>query len=128
MRITYLVAALGLAGCVDVAEPDGQRLFIDNCAACHGADGKGDGPMSRNLIQMAPDLTTLSARNGGVFPTDYVMSTIDGLNRDPHFSGAMPEFGAGGMGDTIIVERDGLGTPVPADLLMLTEYLESLQS
>jgi hypothetical protein len=40
----------------------------------------------------------------------------------------MPEFGAGDMGDTIIVENpDGTGTPVPARLLALADFVESLQ-
>ncbi|MCO4847150.1 MAG: cytochrome c [Yoonia sp.] len=127
MRTIIILGAVALAGCVEVAEPDGQRTFVENCASCHGLDAKGSGPMSRNLIKMAPNLTTLASRNGGVFPRDYVMSTIDGLDRGSHFSGAMPEFGAGDMGDTIIVEENGIGTPVPADLLALTAYLEGLQ-
>ena len=127
MRTIIILGAVALAGCVDVAEPDGQSTFVENCASCHGLDAKGSDLMSRNLIKMAPDLTTLASRNNGTFPRDYVMSTIDGLSRDPHSSGAMPEFGAGDMGDTIIVERDGLGTPVPRDLLALTEYLERVQ-
>ena len=127
MRILVILTAIGLAGCVEVQEPDGRQLFMENCASCHGADAKGDGEMSQHLVKMAPDLTKLSIRNGGVFPTDEVMATIDGLNRAPHFSGAMPEFGAGDMGETIVVERNGLGTPVPADLLALTQYLEEVQ-
>ena len=127
MRTIIILGAVPLAGCVDVAEPNGQRTFVENCASCHGLDAKGSDLMSRNLIKMVPDLTTLASRNNGTFPRDYVMSTIDGLDRGTHFSGAMPEFGAGDMGDTIIVKRDGLGTPVPADLLALTEYLEGLQ-
>ena len=127
MRTIIILGAVALAGCVDVAEPDGQRMFAQNCASCHGLDAKGSGPMARNLTTAPPNLTTLASRNNDTFPRDYVMSTIDGLSRDPHSSGAMPEFGAGDMGDTIIVERDGLGTPVPADLLALTEYLETLQ-
>ena len=39
----------------------------------------------------------------------------------------MPEFGAAGLGETVIVEKDGIGTPVPAELLALTEYLEGVQ-
>jgi hypothetical protein len=69
----------------------------------------------------------IAARNDGVFPRDQVMSTIDGLDRGAHFSAAMPEFGAGDLGDTVIVESDGLGTPVPEGLLALTDYLESIQ-
>jgi hypothetical protein len=79
------------------------------------------------LTTLPPDLTMIAARNGGVFPRDQVMSTIDGLDRDSHFSAAMPEFGAGDMGETVIVETDGLGIPVPTQLLALTDYLESLQ-
>ena len=55
------------------------------------------------------------------------MSTIDGLDRGAHFSAAMPEFGAGDLGETVIVENDGLGTPVPMTLLVLTDYLERIQ-
>ena len=128
MKTLSIIAALALTGCIDTPEPQtGKQAFMENCASCHGFDGNGGGEMAENLIKMPPDLTQLSARNGGVFPSDYVMSTIDGLDRGTHFSGAMPEFGAGDMGDTVIVEKDGLGTPVPAELLALTEYLEGLQ-
>lgn len=128
MKKLSIIAALALTACIDTPEqPDGKLAYMENCASCHGFDAKGTGDMAENLIVMPPDLTTLSARNGGVFPSDYVMSTIDGLARAPHFSGAMPEFGANGMGDTVIVEKDGIGTPVPAELLALTQYLEGVQ-
>jgi len=121
-----IFAVLALAACVE--EPvDGRTAYLENCASCHAADARGDGPTARALSVTAPDLTLISARNGGTFPTDQVMSIIDGLNRDPHFSAAMPEFGAGDLGETVIVEEDGLGTPVPMTLLLLTEYLESIQ-
>ena len=126
MRYVIILLALGLTACVE--EPiDGQTAYMDNCASCHGVDGKGDGPAARGLAVAPPDLTTITARNGGVFPTDQVMSTIDGLDRGAHFSAAMPEFGAGDLGETVIVEEQGLGTPVPMKLLVLTEYLESIQ-
>jgi len=126
MRFFYLVLALGLAACVE--EPvDGRTAYLEDCAACHGVNGTGDGPAARGLAVELPDLTTLAARNDGVFPTNQVMSTIDGLNRGAHFNDAMPEFGAGDMGETVIVEEDGLGTPVPMRLLVLTEYLQSIQ-
>ncbi|MCK0096314.1 cytochrome c [Yoonia sp. F2084L] len=126
MRYIWIVAALGLAACVE--EPvDGPTMFMENCASCHGADGMGNGPAARGLAVAPPDLTTITARNGGVFPTNQVMSTIDGLDRGEHFSAAMPEFGAGDLGETVIVENEGLGTPVPMKLLLLTEYLQSIQ-
>lgn len=126
MRYLLILAAFGLAACVE--EPiDGRTAFLENCASCHGADAMGGGPAARGLAVSPPDLTLISARNGGVFPTNQVMSTIDGLDRGAHFSAAMPEFGAGDLGETVIVENDGLGTPVPMQLLLLTQYLESLQ-
>ena len=126
MRYLIFPAVLGLAACVE--EPDdGRTAYLENCASCHGPSGMGDGPAARDLAVAPPDLTTITARNGGVFPTNQVMSTIDGLDRGAHFSAAMPEFGAGDLGETVIVESEGLGTPVPVKLLVLTEYLESIQ-
>lgn len=126
MRYFMILAALGLAACVE--EPiDGRTAYMENCASCHGPTGTGDGAAARGLAVAPPDLTQISARNGGVFPTNQVMSTIDGLDRGQHFSAAMPEFGAGDLGETVIVENDGLGTPVPMKLLVLTEYLQDLQ-
>jgi hypothetical protein len=39
----------------------------------------------------------------------------------------MPEFGALDLGPAVIVEDDGIGTPVPATLLALANYLETIQ-
>ena len=126
MRYLTLFAILGLAACIE--EPiDGRTAYLENCAACHGADGTGNGPAARGLATAPPDLTQISARNGGAFPTTKVMSIIDGLNRDAHFSTAMPEFGAGDLGEVVIVENQGRGTPVPLQLQLLTEYLQSIQ-
>jgi mono/diheme cytochrome c family protein len=126
MKLYPWLSLLALAACVQ--EPiDGRQAFVADCAGCHGTDAKGDGPMAAQLTKPPANLTTLAARHGGTFPRDYVMSTIDGLARDPHFSTAMPEFGAGDMGQTIMVEQDGLGIPVPERLLALTDYLETLQ-
>jgi hypothetical protein len=119
------------AGCVeqelDVSAEAGAMLFAENCAACHGADARGAGEFGVQLFNIPPDLTQLSANNGGIFPRDYVLGVIDGFHRDPRFSQAMPEFGAGDMGPTVIVDEDGLGTPVPARLLALTTWLETIQ-
>jgi len=126
MRYLMMFAALTLAACVEEPET-GAEIFATECAGCHGADARGDGPYARGLDTVPPDLTTIASRNGGVFPRDQVMSTIDGLQRDAHFSVAMPEFGAGDLGATVIVEENGLGTPVPTKLLLLTDYIELLQ-
>lgn len=131
MKKMILIAACAVSGCVeqelDVSAEAGAVLFAENCAACHGVDARGAGDFGVELFTVPPDLTRLAAENGGVFPRDYVLGVIDGFDRGDHFSGAMPEFGAGDMGPTVIVEEDGLGVPVPARLLALAEYLEGIQ-
>ncbi|NBD28941.1 MAG: c-type cytochrome, partial [Alphaproteobacteria bacterium] len=105
----------------------GKAAYQKDCAACHGTDGRGAGDFGVELFTIPPDLTTLSAQNGGDFPRDYVMSVIDGYDRSHAFSAAMPEFGVLDLGPTVIVEEDGVGTPVPATLLALANYLETIQ-
>jgi mono/diheme cytochrome c family protein len=123
------IICLATAACVPEPEiPNGKAMFAQDCAGCHGADAMGAGPIAQAMGVAAPSLTQLSADNGGVFPRERVMAIIDGLNRDPHFSNAMPEFGAGDLGDAVIVETpDGLGTPTPIGLIALADYLESVQ-
>jgi mono/diheme cytochrome c family protein len=119
---------LMLAACVNEPELTGEMAFMENCAACHSADATGSRALGLALEPPAPDLTGLSARNGGVFPRDYVMSTIDGYSRGQHSTSPMPEFGAGDLGETVVVENaDGTGTPVPATLLALADYLQRIQ-
>ncbi len=129
MTSRSLLMPLLLCACVaEIEVPDGRAAYDENCAGCHGDDGMGQGAILRDVGIVAPDLTTLAKRNGGEFPRTYVMSTIDGLDREPHFSEAMPEFGAGDLGDSVIVDMDGFGTPVPLLLLALTDYLETIQT
>jgi DNA-binding winged helix-turn-helix (wHTH) protein len=62
-------------------ENDGEVVFNNLCAACHGVSGKGDGPAAGSLRKNVPDLTILSAGNHGVFPRDHVENTIAGKYR-----------------------------------------------
>ena len=113
---------LALAGCATEVV-DGKQAYLEDCSACHGTNGKGDGPMARDLAKAPADLTTLAARYDGTYPRDYVMSTIDGLHRQEGFSYEMPEFGAGDMGGIVMVGS----TPIPARLLALANYIGTLQ-
>ncbi|KAB7614840.1 cytochrome c [Amylibacter sp. SFDW26] len=106
---------------------DGRHLFLKECAECHNYDASGAGPASLGLGMKPPSLTKLSAANNGAFPRDYVMSKIYGLKQNGHTSEVMPDFGEGDLGPLIQVEKDGISTPIPADLLALANYLESIQ-
>jgi mono/diheme cytochrome c family protein len=52
--------------------------YESSCAACHGQNGKGDGPVSEELRTRPSDLTLIAKKNGGVFPIDVVYRIIDG--------------------------------------------------
>ena len=45
----------------------GPDLFRAHCAACHGFDAKGGGPMAAALKGKVPDLTVLAKNNKGMF-------------------------------------------------------------
>ncbi|HKT51291.1 MAG TPA: cytochrome c [Candidatus Angelobacter sp.] len=73
---------------------NGPDLYRAHCAPCHGADGKGKGPVTPALKDLLPDLTTIAQRNGGVFPTEHVRSIIAGRNVTvAHGSREMPIWG-----------------------------------
>jgi mono/diheme cytochrome c family protein len=57
---------------------NGRTEFMDHCAACHGADAKGHGPVAAVMSIQLPDLSTLAQRHGGEFPYEYVAKSIDG--------------------------------------------------
>ncbi|SEN88933.1 Cytochrome c553 [Loktanella fryxellensis] len=131
MRYIILAGSLALAACTPEAEPDpidGQASFMAQCSACHGPDARGGGAAAAGLPIAPPDLTLIAARNGGTFPRDGVMSTIDGLSRGAHGAvDPMPHFGDGDMGPMIMTDDGGNPMPVPAELLALTDYLQSIQ-
>ncbi len=130
-----LIAALGLAGCVETgpgAMPDpsdGRALFMQNCAVCHGEDARGNGSMARAMKKAPANLTLISVRNGDRFPRAKVMSIIDGYARSDLKGPAMPEFGALLEGDLVPYDSgDGTLTPTPRKLVALAEYLETIQA
>jgi mono/diheme cytochrome c family protein len=77
----------------DIAQ--GKADFNKHCAPCHSENGKGNGPEVKVIPGIKPkDLTTITARNGGVFPYQEVEDTIDGRKIIPsHKRFDMPFWG-----------------------------------
>jgi mono/diheme cytochrome c family protein len=73
----------------------GPDLFRAHCAACHGSDGKGDGPVAPTLKSKPADLTVLARNNRGVFPKQIVLKIISGDDSSllAHGSREMPVWG-----------------------------------
>lgn len=127
-----LITALGagiLAACTSISmpeAPEGKALFDANCAQCHGAGARGDGPAAQGMTPAPSDLTRLA--QGGTFPRARVLSIIDGYDRTGLPGHSMPEFGAQWQGDTVPVDTgDGIMTPTPRPLAALLAYLETVQ-
>ena len=120
------------------AQDFGQREFNANCAACHGMDAKGQGPVAGFLTKNPPDLTTVAKRNGGVFPMDRLYRVVDGTELPegaqaggPHGSREMPIWGR----DYRVRDAEYFGdAPYNPDamvrgrILALLEYLNRIQA
>lgn len=106
----------------------GQMLFMENCIACHGAEGRGDGPLAAGLTTPPADLTRIAARRDGVWPMLEVMSILDGYSRSTLPREDMPVFES--FLDDDMVEFDtgnGVAMLVPSKLVAIADYLETLQ-
>lgn len=132
-RLASALAALaGLAAllaCAPRPEAVGRALYDDFCTDCHGLTGQGDGPLAADLGRPVPDLTRISARNGGAFPVSDVMSTIDGYTRVREGNVTMPEFGLALQAGPLVMydPGDGRPRPTPSNLVALAEYLMTIQ-
>jgi mono/diheme cytochrome c family protein len=109
----------------------GKREYDANCAVCHGAKGKGDGPYPGTGEIRPADLTTLARRNGGVFPFARVYEFIDGRQTvKAHGTRDMPIWGLDYRAEAAEYYAQ---TPfnaeafVRARILALTEYIYRLQ-
>ncbi|MBZ5521655.1 MAG: cytochrome c [Acidobacteriia bacterium] len=101
---------------------EGQDLYRAYCASCHGLNATGNGPVAPALKAVVPDLTTISHRNGGIFPRPRIRKIIAGDDDIiSHGSREMPIWGP--IFHQVEQDRDwGL-----VRLDNLAKYLESIQ-
>jgi len=125
-----LSCALGLTA-VAKAEPSAEADFRMSCSSCHGEGGRGGGSKTFGLSAEPPNLTTLTARNGGVFPREKLRRIIDGREDIKlHVDREMPVWGQLFMMDA----EEGLGgaegdnATVRERIDSLIDFIESLQN
>lgn len=99
----------------------GERDYINHCANCHGTNGKGNGPKSKELVSTPTDLTLLSKINGGSFPETAVYNIIDGRRVSDFHGQEMPIWGER------FKEVEGDEEAVDERISNLIEYLKSIQ-
>jgi mono/diheme cytochrome c family protein len=113
----------------------GKSEYIKSCQPCHGATGKGDGPMAKQMARSPSDLTKLSESNQGAFPLVRVYEAIDGrLDTTMHGKRDMPVWGEFYERDvTSRTSRDSLPKELSdafgrRRILEVVEYVLTLQS
>ena len=134
--IFVVVLAFGALGPAAAQEALGAREYARSCQACHGAAGRGDGPLAPYLSVAPSDLTRLGARNGGSFPHAVVFEMIaQGGTLGAHGGSAMPVWGDRYRAEARMPAFDVPPAPivkqevyVRAKIGALVAYLESLQA
>lgn len=136
-RETVLVTALVLTPWVGRAQdkptpivpPDaasiasGKQTFREHCTACHGADGRGDGPAASVLKTPPADLRTLAIRHDDKFPEEYVTRVV-------RFGEPIPGHGSSEMpiwGPLFGMHENGNEVGVRRHIKDLCNYLASIQ-
>ena len=104
----------------------GAELFRTFCASCHGTQARCDGPVADVLKTPPSDLTTIAARNGGVFPRERVREQIDGQQLvATHGTREMPIWG---WELYAVRDEDAARRKRVAELIdRLVAYLETIQ-
>ncbi len=92
-RVVYgaaLVAAgVWLAGASAHAQ-DARQLYDKNCSACHGPNGKGDGPAGKILKPPPADMSVSAKKASDADLTKIIKEGGKAVGR----SGAMPPYGS----------------------------------
>jgi mono/diheme cytochrome c family protein len=92
--LTILFVANIVAKQKPAISQSGRSIFMDRCGACHGDDGKGNGPAVGALKVAPTNLTLLGKRNGGTFPAEHISKMVsEWVDISAHGSREMPIWG-----------------------------------
>lgn len=117
---TALIFVAGRSGAQDQdSAAYGRVTYRVYCQNCHGNDAKGNGHLASLMKVQPADLTQISKKHGGIFPSDEVHRIIDGREEVlAHGTREMPIWGDALSGDQEQIQRK---------IQQLIAYLESIQ-
>ena len=106
----------------------GRESYVQYCSSCHGADGRGGGPVAQALKAPPPDLMKISTRREGRFDAKLVASLIDGRDMPAvHGTREMPIWGDWLMDEASLGTADSAEKEVEQRVMSLVKYLKELQ-
>jgi mono/diheme cytochrome c family protein len=111
----------------------GATDYQNFCAACHGKDARGNGPVAMELKIAPPSLRNVAARRNGVFDVNEIVKIIDG--RDMPRAHGTPEMPIWGSLFRFVAEASGILSSDIEDtekdaqkhILAVAKYLETIQ-
>jgi mono/diheme cytochrome c family protein len=102
----------------------GKEMYAQYCAACHGAEGKGNGPAASAMKVAPTDLTQLAKKHDGKYPANSVASVLKfGNGPGAHGSANMPVWGP--LLQSLDKYHD---TTAQQRISNLVNYIETLQA
>jgi len=130
---TAVAVVMSQADLAKAETPTARQDFINLCADCHNADARGNGPLTKNLTKIPPDLTRIKQRAHGIFDERAVYDWILGLKMSgSHGSREMPIWGDWLMDETL-EDSTSLEAARAADqeiqrrVMAIVKYLKSIQ-
>jgi len=106
-----------------ISDVSGAATFKEYCTACHGLQGKGNGPAASALKVAPADLSEIGKRFGGKFPFAKVKAQIAGDDViAAHGSRDMPTWGP------LFKAADVSSSIAELRLTNLVKYLEEIQA
>jgi hypothetical protein len=133
-KSTLQVHLILLFGCLLLTTPaivwgndigEGRKQYLQHCAACHGVNGDGHGPLEYELRAPPADLRLLSRKYGNPLPEDQIARFMDGrADVKAHGPRDMPVWGW-----EMWQNPEGTGNPnqVSDSVAHLIHYLQSIQ-
>jgi mono/diheme cytochrome c family protein len=97
-------------------------MYQQHCAACHGRNGKGDGPAASAMTTKPTDITVMQRRHGAFF-TAQLESAIRGT--DPVVAHGVP--GMMVWGALFRADAHGNEAVVDARIEDLVAFVETIQ-
>lgn len=124
------IAALAVlaAGAARAQDALGEQEFMVACAGCHGESAMGDGPLAGLLNIGTPGLVGLKAANGGDFPYEAVLATIDGRDGVRAHGSTMPVWGERFQTSATSQRGETAEMVARGRILSLVLYLQSVQN